>query len=829
MAVIIAAAIIAWVQKREADRQRYTAQRQLALNYWDNGRKENDAGNFFLGLHLKARAVAACPDPNLSSAIIQNTDQSLNAAVLRSVHPKAPSEVLFACNEIGYVLAEDKDNRKIQLLDVASGTPTGHSIQLEIPHGGESITIRGGCSPLRLLIGVLDSIKTGGGSIQLLDFESGRTRTHHLDAGMFPINFSSDLKRYLISTSDNTYQVRAVADGRNIGPPIIPSQRGWTRLSDNGKHVVVSGYKEVVQLYDVQTGLQFRNDIIHEDRGGFHAVLSPRSEQLVTWDNNRQLRIWDLKQDVTTSFSVFLEHDIRGAMYFKKKRLLLIWDAGLHTHILNPNSGKILIGNLSHSHGRPIVSPDERYILTFTKESGFLWEAATGRRLAGLFHPPLPQAIFLGDGDELITLDKDRAVRWWNLRSLDKRYRVVRPTGGIVSAQWDSKSQGIFTLSKWAVEQWDVATGNDSEEILSFRTLYDGFLYSKQTNRILVWGKRIARKYFASLIETIHNKPTQLSIDVEIESATLSPNHGRFFIILVDGTAELRDFDSGEMIDKAAIQDQKITDGIFSPNGQHLLLWTEKGEAVMWDTHSSFDNATPFSPGLSIHGAVWSVSHKLLLTWDRKGLATLWKRPIQQSDKITFQHGGEVKDSVFNEKSEQIVTWTTDDVIHFWDFQGNKTTLPAKGPISGLSLSPDPKSILTWSTNYPGQAILWDVASGREIIRYPHEHMIGCLGFSADQKYIVTHSRQECRIWQLPGDLDFPNTAYRLKAEALTGTRLHEPSNSVRLLPREEWLKLRQRYIELDREHAKTCSFKNQNTYLNFFKTEQMPSLSPDQ
>lgn len=150
-----------------------------------------------------------------------------------------------------------------------------------------------------------------------------------------------------------------------------------------------------------------------------------------------------------------------------------------------------------HSHGRPIISPDERYILTFTKEGGLLWEAATGRRLAGLFHPPIPRAVFLDHGKELITLDKDQAVRWWDLSHLDKRYRVVRPIGGIAAAQWGSELQGILTLSKWAVTQWDVNTGKPLGTILSRRTPADGFLYSTRANRIVVWGKRLGKDYFA--------------------------------------------------------------------------------------------------------------------------------------------------------------------------------------------------------------------------------------------------------------------------------------------------------------------------------------------
>ena len=277
---------------------------------------------------------------------------------------------------------------------------------------------------------------------------------------------------------------------------------------------------------------------------------------------------------------------------------------------------------------------------------------------------------------------------------------------------------------------------------------------------------------------------------------------------------------------RPAFKPDVIIGGAFAPDNRHLLVWTKDGKALLWDSNSGFKQAKPFSPRLPVHGATWSSKQNILLTWNRDGTACLWQKLDAHTDGIVFQHGSEVQGGFFDEMAGRVLTWSADHVIHHWDLSGKQTTIPANGPITGLSLSPDQKRILIWSKSYPGEATLWDVASGKQIGRYAQPHMSGCLGFSADQKYVVTHDRKELRFWRLPGDLDFPSVDFIFKVEALIGTRFHAPTYSVRRVPPDEWLNLRQGYIERDREHAQTCAFAHQNAYLKYFATalRQHPS-----
>src|SRR5262249_57297130 len=62
------------------------AQRQLAHNYWDNGRQAREAGNYGMAKHFMAAAIEATPDLAAARSIVQDLSADLFIRTDRILH-----------------------------------------------------------------------------------------------------------------------------------------------------------------------------------------------------------------------------------------------------------------------------------------------------------------------------------------------------------------------------------------------------------------------------------------------------------------------------------------------------------------------------------------------------------------------------------------------------------------------------------------------------------------------------------------------------------------------------------------------------------------------
>jgi len=96
-----------------------------------------------------------------------------------------------------------------------------------------------------------------------------------------------------------------------------------------------------------------------------------------------------------------------------------------------------------------------------------------------------------------------------------------------------------------------------------------------------------------------------------------------------------------------------------------------------------------------------------------------------------------------------------------------------------------------------------------------HEGVVKEAVFSKDETRILTWSfDRTARLWDVPGDLDFPQEYFSLQVEALTGTRFDPITRQIRCLPPDEFNEIQKKWLEIASEHAKVCKYPRQNMYL---------------
>jgi len=93
--------------------------------------------------------------------------------------------------------------------------------------------------------------------------------------------------------------------------------------------------------------------------------------------------------------------------------------------------------------------------------------------------------------------------------------------------------------------------------------------------------------------------------------------------------------------------------------------------------------------------------------------------------------------------------------------------------------------------------------------------------FNSDEIRILTWSGDRtARLWDVPGDLDFPKEKFKLMIMALTGTEFNTIMQETKCIEPERWRKLNHEYWEFAREHYKICKYPRQNVFRWFFPDE---------
>jgi hypothetical protein len=75
-------------------------------------------------------------------------------------------------------------------------------------------------------------------------------------------------------------------------------------------------------------------------------------------------------------------------------------------------------------------------------------------------------------------------------------------------------------------------------------------------------------------------------------------------------------------------------------------------------------------------------------------------------------------------------------------------------------------------------------------------------------------------MWDIAIDPDFPMEYIKLQVMAITGTSYDPSTNSVNVIPPEEWRKIKEQYMNIAGRHYKSCRFPEGNVFRRLFPKE---------
>jgi WD40 repeat protein len=370
-----------------------------------------------------------------------------------------------------------------------------------------------------------------------------------------------------------------------------------------------------------------------------------------------------------------------------------------HTaRIFDTASGRPL--RVLRGHRRPVAnasfSPDGRRVVTASDDgTARIWDAADGETLAILHHDrgPVNSAAFSRDRRRIVTAGQDGTARVWKTEDGRQVAVLSGHRQGVASASFDPTGRRVLTAGDdGTARMWNVRSGA---------------------------GKVVAR----------HERRLFLAKLSDDGRLVLSLDYG--------GTVRVSASSSGRTV---STLEGMALGATFSPNADSIVTGTIDGPAAVWDTRTGERTAQLVGHGSSVRSAAFSPDGRLVVTGGSDDTARVWDADRGTTVAILEGQRASVGEVAFTPDGQSVITGAEDGSVRRWDvgagvvLRGHRApqaplrgTLGQLGSINSAEASPDGRTVLTAAND--GTARLWDIRSGREIIR-PQD-----CGFSADLGY----------------------------------------------------------------------------------------------
>ncbi|MBE1706491.1 MULTISPECIES: winged helix-turn-helix domain-containing protein [Mesorhizobium] len=426
-------------------------------------------------------------------------------------------------------------------------------------------------------------------------------------------------------------------------------------------------------------------------------------------------------------------------------RTAAVWDisSGAETAILKGHDGAV---------ERAEFSPDGSRILTAARDgTARLWDAVSGEQLY-ILRPVgnYPTAIFSPDGTRVLTAGENSDATLWDARTGKKVLGVS--SDAYTRAAFSSDGRSFATAGKHFVSIWNTADGALTRSIRVTSWPYT-LAFSPDGSRMVAgpWGWHSHRDT-SSLFDLSKGaeiaKLAGSKSDTQLNGVIFSHGGQRIATISLDGTARIWDGSLGTPDDVlgqevSGLKPDIDTDerdvemnGAFTPDDRFLATASINGPIRVWDVErASLVTTIAGHESLVEHLEFSPVDSNILLTASHDGTARLWD--VDGALTTALPHEYRPIFAVFSPDNVHLLTGGGDSAAHLWDVVSGREIirLDTHEIIQSASFSPDGRRVATASLE--GVVRIFDVATGHETAQFRSDAGLIKIQFGRDGKSLV--------------------------------------------------------------------------------------------
>ena len=329
--------------------------------------------------------------------------------------------------------------------------------------------------------------------------------------------------------------------------------------------------------------------------------------------------------------------------------------------------------------------------------------------------------IVLGpDGTLLASASDDLTVRVWDVATGAQRHLFTGHTDLIWSVDFSPDGRSLISAG-WDgdIHIWDLTTGTLARIIEADSTHLWMARFSPDGQRILSGGEEgIAKLWDARTGRLVRSFRGHTN---RIYEVAFSPS-GQF--VLTGGEDGARLWSIAEEAPLYVLEEGVTVGGVaFHPSGERFVTANRIGEVRVWETDNG-QLLTEFFPHFSSSWFVtFSPDGETLVSTERVGnqeigMLAQWTPQTEFMQSVEFGHQGMIS-AVRFARDGSFFTAGDDGFIRHWAATGDEIPFLAGHDGIAQDVVAIPNTVTALSMGTDGDAILWDLAAGQALRRYP--------------------------------------------------------------------------------------------------------------
>ena len=579
--------------------------------------------------------------------------------------------------------------------------------------------------------------------------------------GLVDVNFSPDGSLVATGSYDGVARLFDAASGELRFTLTGHDDTVWeASFSPDGGKLATYGDDKTVRVWDTRNGLQV--GLMNQLGGAVgHLAWSPDGRMLAIASFDGFVHLWDpvggaVRQKLGGDYT----DGIEWVDWSPDGERIVFGDGTGSAEIYRSADGSFvrgLYGRNSNRISRVAWAPDGETIVTGDLDGGvYLWDANSGTMLfeleghgcdtneLGDKFCAIWQLEYSRDSRFLATLGRDRTVRLWDVYSRET-LTVLRQDGAIISSVDFSDDAARVVTGAWdgTARLWEVDSG-PAKAVMGRRAKWMTEVAYAPDGKTLAIGsgnEGVLELFDAAEGSWIETLPYHIN---ELTRLEFSPDGKRLLSASYDYAVAIWKLNARETEDEpiyvqaAVVHKAEVLWASFSPDGKLVASSAMDGSVKISDGETGKLKVDLVGHDQRVNSVRFSPDGRKVVTASDDGLAIIWDVATGRALFTLQQHSSWVNYAEFSPDGAGVITGSDDGSIALWD----TATGASLGVVQvfdyavwHVAFSPDGKRLVVAGKD--GGA-LYDLDSGNEIARLPHDFESRYAEFSRDNQRVAT-------------------------------------------------------------------------------------------